>query len=316
MKRLPLFISLFLATSLSAQKTEQLYDYNWKLTTDPGKARYYGVSEKRDSIWIRQDYFIREMKLQMMGSYKDAENKIAHGMFYFYHPNGVLASTGEYVDGKKNGLWTGYHNTGMMKDSIVYVNGNPAGTAISWFADGYISDSTVYNEDGSGLSVSWFSNGSPAHAGIYSTGRKKQGKWKYFHRNGNPSSVEIFDNGKLLSKEYFDEDGKPLSDTTSRDRDAAFPGGDNGWKKYLSKRMSFPARWVITGGDRVTVVVDFTVDEDGKVENAVVTAPVHPELDKQALDIIMKSPKWIPAISHNRRVKAFRRQPLTFIQSD
>ncbi len=56
------------------------------------------------------------------------------------------------------------------------------------------------------------------------------------------------------------------------------------------------------------------INEDGKVLNAEVSVPLQPEFDKIALNAVNKSPKWIPAISHNRRVYFYFRQLVTFTQ--
>lgn len=39
---------------------------------------------------------------------------------------------------------------------------------------------------------------------------------------------------------------------------------------------------------------------------------VNKELDAIATRIIRQSPKWEPAIQYNRKVKAYRLQPITF----
>ncbi len=95
-----LTIVLFLSPSVQAQKTEIFYDYNWK-ECEPQYARYYALIEKKDSLWQRNDYFIRESKLQMTGTYKDKESKIAHGYFRYFHANGNMESAGKFENGKK-----------------------------------------------------------------------------------------------------------------------------------------------------------------------------------------------------------------------
>jgi len=63
-------------------------------------------------------------------------------------------------------------------------------------------------------------------------------------------------------------------------------------------------------------VVSFVINEEGQVEEAFASSPFHPAFDKIALDIIRASPKWNPAMdAHNRKVKAYRRQPVTFVQT-
>ena len=56
------------------------------------------------------------------------------------------------------------------------------------------------------------------------------------------------------------------------------------------------------------------INEEGKVEDAEVTTPFYPKFDKIAKEAIESSPNWIPAISHNRSVKFWIKQAVTFIQ--
>lgn len=305
-----LFLFYFTA---SAQKIEQFYDWNWKLT-EPTTARYYAVIEKQDSNWHRQDFFIHERRLQMDGFYKDPDSKIAHGPFQYFHPNGQLESAGSYTDGKRQGVWLRYHSNGMMQDSATYEKGNTTGIKLGWYPNGFLSDSSSINADGSGMSIRWFDNGNPSEAGRYSAGGKLHGKWQFFHKNGQPSAVEMYQEDKLLSKQYFDESGAAVSDTTSRDREASFPGGLKAWQKYLLKQLYFPAQYQISNADKAIVVVSWIINEDGTISDVNVTTPLHPSFDKIAADAIRKSPAWQPAIMHNRTVKAYRRQPVTFAQ--
>jgi len=297
-----------------AQKVERYYDYAWKPTTDLGRARYFTLIEKKDSVWERHDYFFQERKLQMSGFYKDEENKIAHGLFHYFHPNGMLQGKGNFVNGKREGLWIDYHDNGMIMDSAVYSNGNVLGIQMSWHPNGYPADSAIFNADGSGMEIAWFDDGTPSAAGYFAAGRKKQGKWQYFHKNGQPSSIEVYKAGELVSKQYFTEEGKMETDTTSKDRVASFPGGIGAWKKYLEKHLSFPSGYKISGADQAVVLISWTVDEEGNVKDARVTGPFHPEFDRIALNVIKKSPRWIPAIQHNRKVKYLMSQPVTFSQ--
>lgn len=314
MKAVFTVLSLIFCLLVFAQKKETFYDYAWKPTDDFGRARFLAVVEKKDSLWLRTDYFIKEKKIQMLGAFRDEETNIEQGPFEYYHANGNLQSKGAYTHGKKNGLWLSFYDNGMMFDSVVYDNGNIIGTSQGWHRNGFPRDSSIYRPDGSGVSVNWYDNGVPSDAGVYTTGRKKQGKWQYFHRNGQLSSLEIYEADKLLSKQYFDEQGMEVSDTTPKDREASFPGGIKAWTKYLEKNLYFPSQYKINGSDQIVVTVDWTVDEEGKVGDVFVSSPFHPAFDKIAAEVIQKSPKWLPAISHNRKVKAYRRQPVTFAQ--
>ncbi|GAA4727858.1 energy transducer TonB [Flavisolibacter ginsenosidimutans] len=305
---------LFLCAAACAQKLEKYFDYLWKPCA-PENARYYTAIQKKDSLWTRVDYYIREKYSQMTGSYLDEENKIPHGKFAYYHPNKQLEGTGEYRNGKREGLWLWFHENGMMSDSSHFKNGRLVGTTLRWYFDGMIQDSLVMNEDGSGVQVSWFQNGHPSSAGWYSAGEKLNGKWKFYHNNGQLSAVEVYDKGKLLNREYFDKNGQAESDTTNKDREAK-PESAEKWKKYLESTAYFPSQWKITGANQAVVIVRFAVDEEGKVVEPMVTYSFHPDFDKIVYDAIKKSPRWQLAISHNRAIKTYHTQPITFSQQE
>jgi len=299
-----------------SQTIEKFYDYNWKETNNLQQARFYSVIKKTDSLWVDYDYFIFEKTVQMVGYYKDSSQKIRQGEFKWFYSNGFLQTQGRFENNKRSGLWIGYHQNGNMSDSAFYLDGKPIGVSMAWHDNGYPADSSFHYADGSGMTIQWFDNGNPSVAGLLATGDKKNGKWKFFHKNGNLSALEIYDNGNLVSKEYFDENGTIQKDTTNRDHDLEFPGGGPAWKKYMEKHVNWPANLTFKTSGQAVVMVRFAVDEEGNVSEVYVTLPFHPAFDKIALDAIRKSPKWIPAVSHNRKIKSYRTQPVTFALVD
>lgn len=309
--------SIFLLTltvlyfTAPAQKIQTFYDWQWKVC-DASYARFFSIVEKADTVWKRSDYYISERRLQMEGGYKDRECKIKHGAFHYFHSNGNISSAGSFLNNKKQGLWLYYHINGMMRDSTVYDDDRPTGTSLGWHANGVMSDSTVHSPDGSAVRVDWFDNGQLSSAGR-TLNNKQQGKWQYFSSNGHLSAQEIYDTGKLVSRVYFNEDGTAVSDTTNRDREAVCK---RNWQQYLGNNLYFPANLKIVNSDKATVVVNFTINEEGKIENAYVSSSFQSKLDQVALDVVRNGPRWIPAIDHNRKVKAYRRQPMTFVQPE
>ncbi len=306
--------SIFCCVNILAQNIEKFYNWEWE-ECSPKVARFYSVIEKKDSLYYRNDFFIREKSLQMKGSYLDADCKIENGKFYYFHANGSLEKLGNYVDGKKEGLWLSYHQNKMMNDSTFYKNGNVIGTSMSWHNNGFAADSTTLNENGVGVSVGWFDNGFLSYAGRYSEEKKQTGKWIYFHKNGKKSALETYSEGELIEKTYFDEDGIQLADTNNRNKDVVFEKGEKAWNKYINRALYFPNNYKFENGDSAIVVVQFTINEDGKVENVIVTNPFYPAFDRIVVYVIKNSPKWLPAISHNRNVKTVIKQTVNFIQT-
>jgi len=297
-----------------AQKKETYYDYFWKPCSTEN-ARYYSIVEKTDSGWFRKDYFLSSRTLQMQGLYEDEACKIRNGFFKFYYANGVPSSIRRFIHGKWEGVCISYYSNGMMLDSALFHEGRVVDKRLRWHRDGYMSDSITRIDDSTEVAIGWFDDGSLDYAG-YLANEKQNGKWKYYHHNGQLSSLETYANGKLIMAKYFDETGKPQTDTSAANREAAFKGGEEGWKSYLSRHLHWPSDLEFTKAAAPTVGIDFTVDENGKVVDAEVTLPLHPDFDAIALSIVKNCPAWTPATAHNRKVKAYRRQPITFEQTN
>lgn len=306
-------IAIGLSLSAAAQKTEQYYDYYWKPCTAEN-ARYFSTVEKTDSGWFRNDYFLNTGYLQMQALYEDKDNKIQNGYYSYFYANGQASSIGRRVHGKREGVCVQYHSNGMMSDSATFHADQPVGARFHWHRNGYQADSTNHVNDSMDVSIGWFDNGNVSYAGYLLYG-KKTGKWKYYHRNGQLSGEEVFNSGNVVSKTFYNEDGSAQPDTSKANRDARFTkGGEKGWLSYLYKNMFWPNDYQLSATGIITVGVSFTINEEGKPEDIEMSVPFHPAFDKIAMDIIRRSPPWIPALSNNRRVKAYFNQPVSFQQ--
>jgi antitoxin component YwqK of YwqJK toxin-antitoxin module len=297
-----------------AQNCEKLYDYNWK-ECKLDEARFYSLTSRTDSGYVRKNYYVKEKRVQMIGKYQDSLCEVKNGKFTFYHTNGIIESSGKYIQNKKDGLWLRYYYNSIMRDSAVYLQDNQMGKSLSWYPNGYLCDSISLNADRSGVHFSWFDNGTPSVVGRYSTDMKQNGNWTYFHKNGKISSIEMYNQAKLISKQHFDENGELQNDTLSTDKKAQFAGGMDAWKKYISKSLYFPRGYKIVNGDQARIVVCFTVNEAGEVENVFTSTSFDKQFDEIAENAIRKSPKWLPATSHNRNIKEIFYQYVTFLNN-
>jgi TonB family protein len=305
---------LLLCYTSTAQKTEAYYDYFWK-PCKAEEAGYFSTVEKTDSGWLRKDYYVTTKHLQMRGLYEDEANKIHNGYCTWYYANGYPSATGRYVHGKREGLCLSYLANGMVTDSALFHNDQVVDKRLRWHRNGFIADSINRINESTCVQIGWFDDGNLAYAG-HLVNDQQEGKWKYYHHNGQLSANEMYSAGKLMAAVYFDETGKEQSDTSTIDREAGFKGGEKDWIKYLGKKLYWPANLAFKTPGSVTVGISFTIDENGKVTDAEVSMPFHDAFDKIALNIIKNSPAWQPARSHNRKVKAYRRQPITFVQPE
>ncbi|HET6994203.1 MAG TPA: TonB family protein [Chitinophagaceae bacterium] len=309
-----LFICV-LSFSLHAQKKESFYDYQWK-PCNPTEARFYSTLEKTDSGWFRNDFFIGNSSLQMQALYEDEECKIYNGRCIYFHANGKLQSVGIRHHNKEEGPYVRYYSNGMMADSASYHDGIPVGSRMRWHRNGFASDSIYHANDSMDVQISWFDDGQVASAGYLLHG-KLYGKWKYFYHGGSVSAEELYDkNGKIISKTYYGEDGTAVANETKSDQDIVFKKGGQAWQEYLRKNLYWPRNLEFNNGNMAVVVVEFTVNEQGKVEDEEVVIPFHPEFDRIALSVIHNSPAWTPRVAHNRKVKTLIRQPVTFQQEE
>lgn len=96
--------------------------------------------------------------------------------------------------------------------------------------------------------------------------------------------------------------------------EAKFQGS---WEKFLTRNLR--AEVPIENGaapGRYQVLVQFVVSLDGTIsEIKPLTAHGH-GMEEEAMRVIRKADKWSPAVQNGRNVKAYRRQPITFVVSD
>ena len=300
---LTLICCLFAAPAFSYSQNfiESYYDQDWKEVVGAIDARFYSYAELKDSGWYRRDYYINLKKIQMTGLFEDKQTKIKSGTFCYFYSNGKIKSTGKYSHDKKEGLWLSFYSNGILEDSSNYTNGNKIGVCLSWYRDGLEKDSLNMDASGDGVYVSWFDNGLPSAAGRFTAFTKEHGHWQYFHKNGNKSADEIYHAGVLKEARYFNEEGTEISAALPEQR-PYFPGKPKAWSQYVSKRLYFPNQYTFSNGHFASVVVSYTINEDGQLINAEVTVPFHPEFDKVALEAVKDCPAWVPAVSHNRKV--------------
>ena len=104
---------------------------------------------------------------------------------------------------------------------------------------------------------------------------------------------------------------------------AQFPGGINGWRQYLIKnlRAEVAADNIVLKrrqkDSSEIVIVSFLVDKEGNVNEVRVANPetVNPAVGAEAVRVIAKGPKWLPATQNGKPVIYRQRQTLTFVVS-
>lgn len=99
------------------------------------------------------------------------------------------------------------------------------------------------------------------------------------------------------------------------DREASFEGGTDGWLEYLERKARANVamdQGLPRGGYRV--VVQFIVDIAGTVSNVkpIAAAKVCTSCIEEAVRVIKKSGKWLPAMQNGSPVKSLKKVSITF----
>jgi periplasmic protein TonB len=91
-----------------------------------------------------------------------------------------------------------------------------------------------------------------------------------------------------------------------------FPGGNKALVKWLSAHLNYPPMAQKMGIEG-QVVVEFTVDMDGRVSDATIVKSLHRLCDQEAIRLVKSMPAWTPGESDGEKVVARRTLPIRFV---
>jgi protein TonB len=93
-----------------------------------------------------------------------------------------------------------------------------------------------------------------------------------------------------------------------------FNGGDPAteFRKYIAQNLRYP-EIAAENGISGRVIVQFAVNKTGQVVDAVVVRSIDPALDKEAIRVVMSSPKWTPGKQRGKAVKVLFTFPINFV---
>ena len=107
--------------------------------------------------------------------------------------------------------------------------------------------------------------------------------------------------------DYVDEDR--VYDVV--DQMPQFPGGHEKLKEFIEKNKRYP-KSLQDRGIQGRVVVTFVVKKTGRISHAKVVRGVDPALDKEALRVVRKMPRWIPGKMGGKNVDVKYTIPVDF----
>jgi len=101
---------------------------------------------------------------------------------------------------------------------------------------------------------------------------------------------------------------------TKVENEADFIGGRDAWIKYLTSNIdgTIPVKEGWKPG-KYNVIVEFIVDKEGNISEVKAVNYQGTKTAAHCIELIQKGPKWKPALQNGQAVKAYRKQPITFV---
>jgi len=125
----------------------------------------------------------------------------------------------------------------------------------------------------------------------------------------------------LISSNLFSQ-ADINTDTTKRifervEIEASFPGGEQAWRRFLEKKLN-PNVPVENGAPngQYLIIVQFVVNKEGRVSDIKPLTSEGYGMEQEVVRIMSKSGLWTPAMQKGKPVNAYRKQPITFMNSE
>ncbi|MBN8788310.1 MAG: energy transducer TonB [Terrimonas sp.] len=119
----------------------------------------------------------------------------------------------------------------------------------------------------------------------------------------------VEDKGGVVAAPKVEEEDKVFQKV---EIEAQFPGGERAWTKYISREIERYIDELQEAGKAGTCLVQFIVDKEGNISEVEALTMKGTKLAEICVNAIKKGPKWTPAEQNGRKVKAYRKQPVTF----
>ncbi len=125
------------------------------------------------------------------------------------------------------------------------------------------------------------------------------------------AEIAIFNAPKIQKNIDLAKNNDPIFYTA--EKPAEFPGGTKGWTNYLMNNLNrdLPKKNKAVVG-RYTIKLNFVVSKDGNVEKVVAENDPGYGTAAEAIRVIEKGPKWIPAEQNGKKVNYLMKQVIVF----
>ncbi len=320
MKKLSILgLILFVAISVNAQQKKQ----NVYFFKDSGKEVF--IRDSADFIRVVQEPDSGETYYGLREFYKEGSDKligkvssfsprlIYEGTIIKYNKKGKKVSAIAYKKGELFGPAYYFYDNGKVKKHIEYLTKDKTKKGIGQeFKMVYFADSlgTAMVTDGNGHAVESTNSKDDVfiEEGDYKEGFK-EGIWTGKYQSGKSSYTETYELSKLVSG--VNTVGDKKYEYTQLEVPPEFKGGIQQFYRYLASSINYP-RDAMERGLTGSVIVSFMIEKDGQIVDAKVDRPVMPSMDREALRVVLASPKWMPGIQRGVPVRVKYNIPISF----
>ena len=201
-------------------------------------------------------------------------------------------------------------------DNFIVIKSYPGGVfeRIEYVLRGPIIQLRTYSDSTltvlSGRTFKYTKKGNLSVKGYYAD-NLKAGNWNYLNDMGKVIKTERYEKGVLIDPDVKDALDKKDSTLYGDEREAVFNQNEKDWRVYLEKHLDTGAGIESVNGG--LVIIDFMINTNGNTDDIHMEKSVEFVLDEAAIKVIQDSPLWTLAFQNGKTLKAYRRQPITFI---
>lgn len=310
---------LLLPVCTLGQKKDTVFRYlDEKLNlTKKEAAVFFGVSVRRDDHW--QLFAVYPDTTPVLSAYyKDKQLSVKDGRYTVFYPKNKMAVDGYYVNNQKMGVWQSWYENGQRKDSGQMVGNRLVNEWKTWHENGNLQIQAHYTNSADldngttsrflsavdeyslkeGSYRSWYLNGSLESTGDYHL-NQMSGEWQWFYENGQPSTKETYQKGKITAMQCFDSTGKLTGDFCSILKPPTVVDiGD--FFSYIKENLTWPEEALKKRLNGI-VKVRLSITKTGKLQKLEINC-TEPLFQKAVADMFSKFKGWYPAVSHNRPI--------------
>lgn len=98
---------------------------------------------------------------------------------------------------------------------------------------------------------------------------------------------------------------------TTVEQAACFPGGQGALMQWIGANLRYPED-AHENDIQGRVIVQFVIEKDGTISSPAIVRGVDKSLDKEAIRLIKKMPKWTPGRNNGQPVRSKFNLPITF----